>query len=262
MAENDVPRFGQRSEQWTPDGSGAASGGGDAGSGGGETSEGTSSWPQYGQLEQDAQSPQPTWGQYPHADVPAGDVPPSPAQPGVSGPYGTPVQLPSRAWAIALIVLGAVATFIVSGVVFLAVLSSGINIGAIVGKSTIASTGSSVNVDDSGSILVFTSSTKPLTCALVDSSGQETALVPTANTPTLLGHTDLTPGNYTLNCGEGTSDLNVITGTSPEQMVTAVMHAFWWGTVVGVFGVVVFIVGIVKLVRVNRKRAIARQTAR
>ena len=178
-----------------------------------------------------------------------------------SGPYGVISGLPSRTLAIVLMVLGAVTTVILSVVVFIVLLLSGVNIGELVEKAMTVSNGATVSVDQTGSILVMAQDGESLSCTVSNTSGQETALSLTANAPGLVSASGLTPGEYTLNCRGDVQGLNVITGISPEKLLKSAATAFLWGTEIGLAGVVVFIVGVVKLVRVNRKRRAIQRAA-
>ncbi|WP_115726629.1 hypothetical protein [Actinomyces culturomici] len=235
----------------------------------------------YGQYGQTGQSAQPAQGANPYqqgaygAQNPqAGTAPQgpygaqAPSQPYGQSPYGAPgygypraggpgypapaAPLPGRVGPILTMIGGVVVALIIAPVaLFLGVLG-GMNIGSLIESMDQVSSGSTVTVDSSGSYLVATESTNVYSCSLDGAGGVHQMEGVGKGT---FYSSNLEPGSYTLTCeGEGTSQLYGITGLSADSITKAGMSGLIWGTVVGLLGVVLFIVGIVWLVRVNRKR--------
>lgn len=258
------PRFGQRSPGWKPEDPSATQPGQTSGT----------PWPQYGQTSGSTPSGSP-WPQAGTTGAPSGPQggaqyptgpgygaqPPYQQGPGVpSGPYGpgpsAPLQpLPSRAWAIVLVVVGALTATVLAFGVFLAVLLSGAGFQDLVANAASVTSGSTVTVDQSGSYLVSATGGESISCTLEGSDGTTHALdEATGNSSVVLGM-GIPAGRYTLDCtGEGTGQMVGMTGVDASALTAAGARSLVWGTVVGVIGVVLTIVGVVWLVRVNRRR--------
>ena len=277
------PRFGQRSAHWSAESAeesgpstpwpqygqtpGASSGGPSWPSAGESPSSGTGTgapgqgpaggaqqqnWPQYGQGGSG-------WGA-----PPAGG--PTPAGPGAT-PYGAPPYgyqtgapgapaglQPSRTGPVVLIVVGAVLALLVAPAVFVAVILGSIDYDRLSELGAPVTSGSEVTVDESGSYLVVSTDSSALTCTLTGSDGSVLELTPVQGEESVAAGTGIPAGTYTLDCGDVSGTLVGMTGQSIEGFGQLVVRAAGWATLIGVIGVVLLIVGIVRLVRVNRRR--------
>ncbi|MGO3797041.1 MAG: hypothetical protein ACTJGR_07985 [Pauljensenia sp.] len=264
---DESPRFGQRSPGWKPEDESATQ----------PAQSSDTPWPQYGQTSGSA--PGSPW---PQAGTPGGpgaqtgaqagpQIPVSPGygsqppyeqqNPGVpSGPYGpaggAPVQpLPSRAWAIVLIVVGALTATVLAFGVFLTVLLAGAGFQDLVSSASAVTSGSTVTVDQSGSYLVSATGGEAISCTLEGSDGSTHALGETTGNSSVVLGMGIPAGDYTLECtGADTGQLVGMTGVDASTLTSAGTRSFLWGTVVGVLGIALTIGGIIWLVKVNRRR--------
>lgn len=263
---DDRPRFGQRSPGWKPEDESAAQPGEASGT----------PWPQYGQTSGPASG-----SPWPQAGTPGGPGsqagsqggPANPAGPGYgslppygqagpgapSGPFGPvgggPAQpLPSRAWAIVLIVVGALTATVLALGVFVTVLLTGVGFQDLVSSASEVTSGSTVTVDRSGSYLVSATGGEAVSCTLEGSDGSTHALGETTGNSSVVLGLGIPAGDYTLECTGATGQLVGMTGVDASALTSAGTRSFLWGTAVGVLGIALTIGGIIWLVRVNRRR--------
>ena len=116
--------------------------------------------------------------------------------------------------------------------------------------------GASVTVTDKGSYSVMIGDGSASSCALVDSNNKSYALNPYEGSNTLFSGSDLSAGTYKIQCQGLTPGAEVagFNGSAEQLANKAIVVPLIWGTVVGVGGLVVMIVGVVLLVKVNGKR--------
>lgn len=274
---NDEPRYGRRSPEAVapaPD----------------QSAQGPAQtpWPQYGRVDPAGNPP---YGAYSGA-APLGTGPAAPgaqgsapsdapqygaapsgygAQAASSGPqpYGSPYAapgayqpprpLPGRGGPIASIVIGIVVALLIAPIsLFLGVLG-GLNIDSMMKSMTEVTSGQTVTVDRSGAYLVATQSTDVYSCSLTGAGGEHA--MESVGTGSFFA-SNLQPGDYALACrGEGPMRLMGLTGLSADQVTNAGLAGLAWGTSIGLLGVILSIIGIVWLVRVNRRRNAIRRGA-
>lgn len=257
------PRYGRRSDEWTPESSNANVPSADAPAG--------TPWPQYGQLsDQASASPQSHPNPY---GTPSGD-------PGVTGatgatggqPYGMPgtmpgaapgapygaqpaPALPGRGRGIALLIGGLVTMLLVAPAVFFGVLLGGMNLGELANSATPVQSGQTVTVTDSGSYTVIGNSGDVYGCSLTDANGTSHDMIFQASTSPTFWAQDLAPGSYTLECAtEGNAQLMGMSGLSIDSATSATLSALGWSALVGFIGLGLTIWGIVAIIRINRQR--------
>lgn len=211
----DAPRYGQRSQNW---GTQPAS----------TPTEPERPWPVY------------SGGQAP--------TPPPPGPAAYAGPTG---PMPSRAGAIWMLVIGLVCVFILPIATAIGIILGSTDFGTLVGG--MGANGSTVTVDDSGTIGVFGSGVQqPDECTLSGDGGQFTLY---QSTDGVVSGTGITPGSYTIDCGPaGSSGLMVMQGGQLGDMVQGTIIALIVASVIGVIGIGLTIGGIVWLVSRNRAR--------
>lgn len=202
--------------------------------------------PQYpGDYNAQAQEPR----MYPHNSGP------TPQQPGgyPNQQYPKP-PLPGRGGAIALLVVGVVMAFVIAPITLVVGVVLGADIPSFVDSMSRVESGQVVTVDDSGSYFVFSQSQKITECFLDDPAGLGTYELKEAGAGTFYER-GIEPGSYMLLCdGPSSAELFGMTGLSPNTLVKASLWGFGLASVVGIIGIVLTIWGIVRLVRVNRKR--------
>ncbi|WP_026459892.1 hypothetical protein [Schaalia suimastitidis] len=237
-SNNDEPRYGRRSQDWTPQHNSEGSSG-----------ERTTPWPQYGQVNPDLASGAPS---HVGAVPPVGGTTPQATGGGIyAGP--TP-KLPSRRGATLTLVFGLILSFVVAPMVFVGGLIMNGSLMDKVASARVLESGDSVTIDSSGSYYVVPSSTDVYACTLTgaDGVGHPMEAAPLATGFQIY---DLTPGTYTLTCeGEGVFTLEGMSFYSQSDVLAVGLSAFGWASLVGVIGIVVAIVGIIRLVGVNRRR--------
>lgn len=279
----DEPRYGRRADDAPP----AADAPQGAGYAPGEAASPGTPWPQYGRVDAGAT---PGYGTYAGASTPTNEAPgygapaqgapsygapapgPYPSDPAAYGApdprhagYGNPnigypqPPLPGRGGAIALLVIGAVVAIFIAPIALFLGVAQGMNLGALMNSMDYVSSGQTVSVDDSGSYLVATQSVDVYSCALEGAGGTHT--METFGTGAFFS-SGLEPGDYVLTCeGEGTFELLGASGLSPDAVTNAGLSGLAWGSIVGILGLVLAIWGIVRLVRVNKKRREIMRTA-
>lgn len=183
--------------------------------------------------------------------------------PGAAAPqgYGAPApvampKLPGRGGAITTLVLGVVLMVIIAPVVFFATMIAGIagtEGNAVKGGTT--DNGSVVTVTADGDFTVTASSPKDPACSLIGADDKSYKLEPYAGSDNMYVASGVPAGSYVLQCDGIASGAKITAfNASPEVVTKVFAMPFLWGTVVGVVGLIVLIVGIVLLVKVNGKR--------
>ena len=252
----DEPRYGRRSDEWTPDGQAPSARPTDT------------PWPQYGQLSDEATAPsspapQPAPYAAPSAAPDAGQpyAAPTPgAAPGV--PYGAPygaVQsapaLPGRGGGIAMLISGLVAMLILAPAVFFGVLLSGMNLGELATSAKPVISGQTVTVSDSGSYTVIANRGDVYTCFLTDNAGTTHDMLLQMSTSPTFWAQDLAPGDYVLECStEGSVEMLGVSGLSIDSATNVTLSALGWSALMGFLGLILTVWGIIAIVRVNRQR--------
>lgn len=189
-----------------------------------------------------------------------GQVPPQ-----YPGQYGTPyVELPGRGLPITLIVLGVITMLIIAPIVFIGGVAYG-SFSGIIDKidpdsgSTVTN-GATVDVDSMGfyGVVIF-NPTDDTSCALEGANGpvelprEESG--GTAQGTVFLGES-IPEGTYTLQCTnvpEGTQMIG-LDGSIVSNLFSAVGKSTLAAGVVGLIGLALMIWGIVKLVKINKRR--------
>ena len=202
--------------------------------------------PSYGPADQ--QNAVPTNGtSYPGAAAPQG--------------YGAPApvvmsKLPGRGGAITTLVLGVVLMVFIAPIVFFATMIAGVagtDGNAVKGGTT--ANGSVVTVTADGIFMVRADAHKDPSCSLVGADDKSYELEPYAGSEDVYLAENLPAGSYVLQCDGIASGANITAFNASPEVVTKVFALpFVWGTVVGVVGLILLIVGIVLLVKVNGKR--------
>lgn len=189
----------------------------------------------------------------------AGQVPPQ-----YPGQYQAPVELPGRGLPITLIVLGIVTMLIIAPIVFI----GGVAVGSISGvldnfdpeNGSTVTNGATVEVDSMGFYgVVVTGSADGATCALdgengtVDLPREESG---SAGQGTLFMGENLPAGTYELQCENLPDGAQLIALDSAlvSNVFSAVGKSTLAAGVVGLIGLALMIWGIVKLVKVNKRR--------
>ena len=89
----------------------------------------------------------------------------------------------------------------------------------------------------------------------MDGGGKLYQLTPYKDKKGVFSASGIPAGQYKLRCERIASSANITAfNASPEAVTKVFVMPFVWGTVVGVTGLIVLIVGIVLLVKVNGKR--------
>ncbi|MDC4232260.1 hypothetical protein M3T53_00820 [Actinomyces sp. B33] len=253
----DEPRYGQRAD------SGSPMPGPDAP----RPSDPQSPWPQYGQV---AGQSAPSYSQYTGAGEQAapapGPTPPYGAPAGGQGQWSAPAApsaLPSRVPGVITLVLGIITMLVIAPIAaFMGVLGGiGGGVGGLLESTTVVPNHSTVTVDESGTLLVSTSTVNVYSCEATGPSGTVALEGGGSVSQGFIG-INLTPGRYVLDCqGEGDFMLTAMTGTGVDDLTSAGVSAMLWGTIAGIVGLVLTIVGIILIVRANsRRRQILQQS--
>lgn len=246
----DEPRYGRRSENWTPEPQAPSTAG-----------PADTPWPQYGQLSDQGTMPSsgaPADGPY---AAPSGGQPystlPSDAPYG-GGAYArgqAAPALPGRGGAIGLLIGGLVTMLIIAPSVFLAVLLGNMNLGELVRSATPVSSGQTITVGQEGTYTVIANSGDVYGCTLTDASGKSQEMDYYVSTSPTFWAQNLTPGDYVLECqSEGRVDMVGFGGLTVDTAASATLSALGWSTLAGFIGLLLTIWGIVKLIQVNRQR--------
>lgn len=182
--------------------------------------------------------------------------------PGAAAPqgYGAPApvpmpKLPGRGGAITMLVLGVVLMVIVAPIVFFATMIAGLagTEGNAVNGGTTAN-GSVVTVTEDGVFMVRGDAHKDPFCSLIGAE-RSYELEPYAGSEDVYLVENVPAGSYMLQCDGIASGANISAFNASSEVVTQVFAMpVVWGSVVGVAGLIVLIVGIVLLVTVNGKR--------
>lgn len=197
-------------------------------------------WPQYGQQA----APEQSGSAYGQQAVPAA--------------YAAPPQLPSRAPGVLCIVLGLVLMIIVAPVVFFSTAVSSITdefSNAASGVQRLSNGGGVTLESQDGYFLQVVPPDTATACSLTDSGGQSYAMQKQDSSGSLFSAEGLRPGSYTVECA-GASDTATFIGLpfSGDILQNSARSSLIWSTVVGVTGVGVLILGIVLVVRANKRR--------
>lgn len=197
-------------------------------------------WPQYGQQA----APDQSGSAYGQQAVPAA--------------YAAPPQLPSRAPGVLCIVLGLVLMIIVAPVVFFSTAVSSITdefSNAASGVQRLSNGGGVTLESQDGYFLQVVPPDTATACSLTDSGGQSYAMQKQDSSGSLFSAEGLRPGSYTVECA-GASDTATFIGLpfSGDILQNSARSSLIWSTVVGVTGVGVLILGIVLVVRANKRR--------
>ncbi|PID97560.1 MAG: hypothetical protein CSA82_03435 [Actinobacteria bacterium] len=198
----------------------------------------------------------------PESPYGAPSTPVSPAQGSWNGPGAVTQKLPGRGLPITGIVLGVLMMIILAPIVFFGAFVGGMNLTGMLESAESVTNGDTVTVDDSGSYILFVepNDTDALgTCGLFppDASTIYEMQYTASGGSTGYMVSGLEPGEYVLDC-QGTLPPDAMGATglnlSEESLANAGGGAFMWATVVGLLGLVLLIVGIVFLVRANKRR--------
>lgn len=197
-------------------------------------------WPQYGQQA----APEQSGSAYGQQAVPAA--------------YAAPPQLPSRVPGVLCIVLGLVLMIIVAPVVFFSTAVSSIAdefSNAASGVQRLSNGGGVTLESQDGYFLQVVPPDTATACSLTDSGGQSYAMQKQDSSGSLFSAEGLRPGSYTVECA-GASDTATFIGLpfSGDILQNSARSSLIWSTVVGVAGVGVLILGIVLVVRTNKRR--------
>ena len=197
-------------------------------------------WPQYGQQA----APEQSGSAYGQQAVPAA--------------YAAPPQLPSRAPGVLCIVLGLVLMIIIAPVVFFSTAVSSITdefSNAAAGVQRLSNGGGVTLESQDGYFLQVVPPDTATACSLTDSGGQSYAMQKQDSSGSLFSAEGLRPGSYTVECA-GASDTATFIGLpfSGDILQNSARSSLIWSTVVGVAGVGVLILGIVLVVRTNKRR--------
>ncbi|WP_350258451.1 hypothetical protein [Scrofimicrobium sp. R131] len=245
QTNNPAPQYGQRSEEWNPNG----------------PAEPQSPWPVYtpGQEgvppNQPPAVPPPGYGTPPPAGPPTGQ--PVYGQPVYGQPVYqpmTPTNLPSRAWSIVTMIAGVILMVIVAPAVLFGSVLSGIDFDRIADGSISVSNGGQVTVGESGTLALMSQSERtPSKCEITGESGTF-SLTEESGSGVVVGR-NLPSGTYSLKCDlpDG-APMFAFTGEEISGLVGKATSGLIWSGVVGLVGLIALIVGIVWLVKVNRKR--------
>lgn len=213
--------------------------------------------PGYGQQSQpgDGQQNQPGYGY-----AQPGQVPPQ-----YPGQYGAPyVELPGRGLPITLIVLGLITMLVIAPLVFIGGVAYG-SISGVVDKidpnsgSTVTN-GATVEVDSMGFYgVVIPNPTGDISCSLEGANGS--VELPRENSSDAGGGAvflaqDIPAGTYELQCANVPENAQMIglDGEIVSNLFSALGKSTIAGGIVGLIGLGLLIWGIVKLVKVNRRR--------
>ena len=106
-----------------------------------------------------------------------------------------------------------------------------------------------------GYFTVSASSSKDPACSLIGADDKSYKLESYAGSDSMYVASGVPAGSYVLKCDGIASDATIYAyNASPEVIAKVFAMPFLWGTIVGVVGLILLIVGIVLLVKVNGKR--------
>lgn len=182
------------------------------------------------------------------------DYPPNFSSPMPQAPLALTRQVPSRTGPILTMVLGAVLSIIVAPAVLFGIAISGLNMDSMLDGSATVVNGGQVTVDQSGVVgIISQTSTQLDSCTLT--RGSETVTARQESDTGIVVGRNLTPGTYTVDCGVPAGQpLFVFRGDELNTMMSSVLKGVGWSAVPGFGGIVMFVVGLVWLVKRNRQR--------
>lgn len=262
------PSYGQQGQSGYGDQYGQGQYGQSSGQASGQYGQNQYGQDQYGQggYQQPSGQPfQPSSGygdQYGQSGQP---VPPAYGQQGYGQPYGgaprggyvAPIQeLPGRGLPIALIIIGIILMIVVAPIAgFAGVLPKVIST-VENSESLYYNPGDTVTIDESGSFSIISQDGQTIPNCELTGDGGTYSFEPQNIEGQSLGFVAQVPaGQYTLECDETPSAPFMGLGGEVFGSATqGLIHGFIIASVVGVIGLIVLIWGIVKLVKVNRKR--------
>lgn len=173
------------------------------------------------------------------------------------GGFESTVQvLPSRAGSIWMIVIGVLMAIVLApGVLFGTAFYKLMNIYDTSATEILVSPGSEVTIDENGSLdLVPVGEGSAGDCALVDTDGTEHGMdyVSAYDSYSISG---LEVGQYTLECENSVGvEFVSITNEQFSSLLGTIYRTFGVSTIIGIAGLVIAVVGIVKLSGVNQRR--------
>lgn len=180
---------------------------------------------------------------------------------GAPAPVAAPT-LPGRGRAVTTLILGVVLMVVIAPIVTFAMMFAalaGTEGGSIKGGTT-ANDGV-VTVTADGHFMVRGDADKNPSCSLIGANVSY-ELVPYEREEGVYMASDVPEGSYRLDCTAiPSTDSIVAYNATPEVVRDTFTMPFLWGSIVGVVGVIVLIVGIVLLVKVNGKRRLIMREA-
>ena len=202
-------------------------------------------WPQYGQ-----DGTMPAQGGYPGAAYAGPAVMP-------------PMNLPSRAPGTIMIVLGLLMMLIIAPVIFAVVAFSGLNTETPENVNAVSITnGGTVEVGANGQYTILLGEAEATSCTMTDTDGDVYDMHTFAGVNNYYTATDLPAGTYRIDCeglpaGADIAGMDVSAGDITKSSTNGLI----WSSVVGVSGTIIMIIGIVLVVKANRRRREIRQQA-
>ena len=271
--KNDAPRYGQRSENWTPDPQPPA------GSGAPDEALQQSPWPVYqpgggqfsGGHSGSAHSGRAQSGQTGATGNPAaGQGGPYSAGPYAAGPQrgtpyggsfspqsgpGGPGGIPKRTVPILLLVGGLVLALVIAPLVAMVTLMRAPVFMSMVDGSQLAASGSEIALTETEALAILpTDGSVPSGCTLTESSGDSLDLPYDASVGMVFA-SSVPAGTYEIDCGlPAGTPLYYFQGEQWQDLLSSAMSAVTWGTILGIGGIVAALVGLVTLIVRSRQR--------
>lgn len=180
---------------------------------------------------------------------------------GAPAPVAAPT-LPGRGRAVTALVVGIVLMVVIAPIVTFAMMFASLAStegGSIKGGTT--ANDSVVTVTADGHFMVRGDADKNPSCSLIGAN-MSYELVPYERNEGVYMASDVPEGSYQLHCTAIPSNESITAyNATPEVVRGTFTTPFLWGSIVGVVGVIVLIVGIVLLVKVNGKRRLIMREA-
>ncbi|QPK81064.1 hypothetical protein G7Y41_08485 [Schaalia sp. ZJ405] len=172
-----------------------------------------------------------------------------------TGPAGapmTPGKAPSRAPAITTLIVGILLSVVVAPIAFFGILFGALGNSGVMSSALPVTSGDTVTVDSTGTYMVVAPNGRDVACTLSNDTGEHPMDPMGDGVSYGMG---LEAGDYTLTC-TGATGLTMygFTGADPSALTSAVLWSFGIGTLLGIGGVILAIIGIVLLVKANRRR--------